>query len=300
MPGRRLVVLFVAIYLIWGFTYVAVRIALRDTAPFTLAFGRAGLATLLLSTVALLRGRPAPRGIRSHAFIALVGVLNVSGLAGLMSFGLATVPAGEASLLTYTQPLQVALLSRLLLGERLAGRQMLGLLIGFGGMVVVLLPRLTGGVASPTGYAALLLGAFAWALSAVVFRWGGRPRSGLPTIDVLWLSALQAAYGAVPLFLAGMLLEGLPVRWTFQLLWSGAFVGLGAAGVANLLWFYLLTQHSATVVAAYVFLVPAFAVVFGGIVLGEPLTLNVALGGLLTLAGIALVTRVPAARLAPD
>lgn len=300
MPGRRLALLFVAIYLIWGFTYVAVRIALRDAAPFTLAFGRAGLATLLLGTVALVRGRPAPRGWRAHAFIALVGVLNVSGLAGLMSLGLATVPAGESSLLTYTQPLQVALLSRLMLGERLAGRQLLGLLIGFGGMVVVLLPRLTGGVANPVGYAALLLGAFCWALSAVVFRWGGRAASGLPKIDVLWLSALQAAYGAVPLFLAGLLLEGLRVRWTFSLLWSGAFVGLGAAGVANLLWFYLLTQRSATVVAAYVFLVPAFAVVFGGVVLGEPLTLNVALGGLLTLAGIALVTRAPGANPAPD
>jgi drug/metabolite transporter (DMT)-like permease len=293
---RRLVLLFVAIYLIWGFTYVAVRIALRDAAPFTLAFGRATLATALLTTVAVLSRRPAPRGRRAHAFIALVGVLNVSGLAGLMSLGLATVPAGEASLITYTQPLQVALLSRLLLGERLAPRQLLGLLVGFGGMVVVLLPRLTGGVASPIGYAALLLGAFSWGLSAVIFRWGGRPGSGVPKIDVLWLSALQAAYGAVPLFLAGLALEGLRVRWTLELLWSGGFSGLMAGGVANLLWFHLLTRRSATVVAAYVFLVPAFAVFFGGVVLGEPLTINVALGGLLTLAGIALVTRAPAPR----
>jgi drug/metabolite transporter (DMT)-like permease len=175
----------------------------------------------------------------------------------------------------------------------------LGLLIGFGGMVVVLLPKLSGGVSSPTGYAALLVGAFSWALSAVLFRWGGRPGSGVPPIDVVWLSALQVVYGAVPLFLVGLFVEGLWVTWTASLLWSAAFVGLMAGGVANLLWFYLLTKRSATVVAAYVFLVPAFAVLFGGLVLGELLTPSVVVGGLLTLAGIALVTRAPAAA-APD
>jgi probable blue pigment (indigoidine) exporter len=297
--AAALPLLFLAIYLIWGFTYAATRIALRDAAPFTLAFGRSVLAALLLTSAALLMLRPWPRGWGAQAFAAVVGVLNVSGLAGLMSLGLATVPAGEASLLTYTQPLQVALLSALLLGERLRGRQVLGLLVGFGGMVVVLLPKLSGGVSSPIGYAALLVGAFSWALSAVVFRWGGRPGTRLPKIDVVWLSALQVSYGAVPLFLVGFAFEGLRATWTASLLWSAGFVGIMAGGVANLLWFYLLTKRSATVVSAYVFLVPAFAVVFGSLVLGEELTVSVVVGGLLTLAGIALVTRAAAA-VSPD
>jgi probable blue pigment (indigoidine) exporter len=297
-PAVVLPLLFLAIYLIWGFTYAATRIALRDAAPFTLAFGRSVLAAMLLTAAALAMRRPWPGSWSAHAFAAVVGVLNVSGLAGLMSLGLATVPAGEASLLTYTQPLQVALLSALLLGERLSRRQLVGLLIGFGGMVVVLLPKLSGGVASPIGYAALLVGAFSWALSAVVFRWGGRPGGRPPKIDVVWLSALQVTYGALPLFLVGVLFEGLRVTWTASLLWSAGFVGVMAGGVANLLWFYMLTKRSATVVSAYVFLVPAFAVLFGGLVLGEELTVSVVAGGLLTLVGIALVTRVAAA--APD
>ncbi len=288
--------LLLAIYLIWGFAYVAVRIAVRDAPPFTVAAGRALLAAATLGLAALALGRPFPRARRSQLFAAVVGLLNVSGLAGFMSLGLSLVPAGESSLVTYTQPLQVALLSVVLLHERLTGRQVVGLALGFAGVVVVLLPRLGGGsAASPLGYAALLVGAFTWALSAVLFRRGPARLLGgdrpVERVDVFWLVALQAAYGAVPLLAAGVLLEGLHVRWTGDLIWSWLFAGVGAGGVANLLWFYLLSKRSATVVAAYVFLVPAFAVAFGGVVLGEPITATLAAGGALTLGGIALVTR---------
>ena len=83
---------------------------------------------------------------------------------------------------------------------------------------------------------------------------------------------------------------------TLDLLWTLLFTSLLSTGLANLLWFHLLTRRAATVVSTYVFLVPAFAVAFGALALGEPLTPALLVGGLLTLAGIALVTRAPTRR----
>jgi probable blue pigment (indigoidine) exporter len=214
----------------------------------------------------------------------------VTGLVGGMLIGLTVVGAGEASLLTYTQPFLVALLSAPLLGERLTVRQIASLALGFAGVALVLAPRLEGGGAAPWwGYAAILAGAASWALSAVIYR---RARTlGRVEIDVLWLAALQTVYGGLPFLVVAFVVE----RWRFNptlgLLWTSLFVGLLAAGVANLLWFHLLSRHAATVVSTYVFLVPAFAVAFGALVLGEPLSPTLLGGGAVTLAGIALVSR---------
>jgi drug/metabolite transporter (DMT)-like permease len=284
--------LFLLLYLIWGFTYVAIKIGLRWTGPLTMAGARAVLAGLALAGLALALGRAVPREWRVHRLTATVGLLNVAGLAGLMSLGLTTVSAGETSLLIYTQPLQVAALSALVLAERLSRRQLAGLLLGFGGMTIVLAPRIQPSAAPVWwAYAVLLTGAGCWALATVLYRGWQRAGAPLARVDVLWVTALQALYGAVPLLVAAWLVEGLAVVWTGELVGSLLFTGLLSSGLANVLWFYLLTRRAATVVSTYVFLVPAFAVGFGALVLGEPLTPSLLAGGLLTLTGIALVSR---------
>jgi drug/metabolite transporter (DMT)-like permease len=281
--------LFLAIYLIWGFNYVATKIALRDVGPFTLAAARSVLGAVALGAAAAALRRPFPRGAAAQRLAAVVGLLNVTGLLGGMLLGLTVVSAGEASLLTYTQPFQVALLSALLLRERLGARQVAGLTLGFVGVAVVLAPRLRGGADAPSwGYGAVLAGAFCWALSAVLFR---RARTaGSHGVDVLWLSAMQTVYGGLPFLVVAALVERWHFNPTLDLLWTTLFLGLLAAGVANLLWFLLLSRHAATVVSTYVFMVPAFAVAFGALLLAEPLAPTLLGGGAITLAGIALVS----------
>jgi drug/metabolite transporter (DMT)-like permease len=287
-------VLFLLLYLIWGFTYVAIKIGLPFIGALTMAGTRAVIAAVALAAVALALGRPFPRTGAVHRMAALVGLLNVAGLAGMMSLGLTAVSAGETSLLIYTQPLQVAVLGALFTGERPSGRQWVGLVIGFAGTAIVLAPRVQPGAAPVWwAYGVLLLGAFAWALSTVLFSRGRRAGAATDRADVIWLTSLQAAHGAVPLLLAGLLAEGWRLAPTWELAGALAFTGLLSTGLANLLFFYLLTRRTATVVSTAVFLVPAFAVAFGALVLGEPLTPTLLVGGLLTLAGIALVTTAP-------
>jgi drug/metabolite transporter (DMT)-like permease len=292
-PGLAATPLLVLLlYVIWGFTYVALKIGLQWTGPLTMAGLRGLLAGVALSGLAVLMRRPLPAGVHIHGRIAVVGLLNVAGLAGLMSVGLTAVSAGETSLLIYTQPLQVAALSAVLFGERLSRRQMVGVLLGFAGMAIVLSPRVQVG-ATPAwwAYGALLIGAFCWALSAVLYRHWQRAGSPLARADILWVTALQALYGSLPLLVAAVVLEGLALTPSIGLAWTLLYTGLLASGLANLLWFYLLTRQSATVVSTYVFLVPAFAVTFGALVLAEPVTPALLAGGLLTLLGIALVSR---------
>ena len=109
-------------------------------------------------------------------------------------------------------------------------------------------------------------------------------------VDVLWLSALQTVYGGLPFLVVAAVVERWRFNPTLDLLWTTLFAGFLAAGVANLLWFRLLSLHAATVVSTYVFLVPAFAVAFGALVLGEPLSPTLLGGGAVTLAGIGLVS----------
>lgn len=283
---------FGALCLIWGSTYVVLKIALRHSGPATQVGLRWLIGALMLGGLALLLRRRLPVSPVAHLQTAVVGVLNVAGLAGLMALGLTAVSAGESSLLIYTQPLQVALLSAWLLGERLASRRVAGLLLGFAGLAVVLAPRIQPGAAPAWwAYAALLLGAGCWALSSVLYRGWLRAGSPLAKADTLWLTALQAVYGVIPLLLIAAAVEGLRVDPTPDFFWTLAFTGLLSGGVANLLWFFLLARRAATVVASYVFLVPVVAVLCGVLFLGEAFTVDLMAGGLLTLAGITLVTR---------
>ncbi len=285
-------VLFLTIYVIWGITYVFTKIALHDVGPFTFGVMRTVFAVVVLGLAALAMRRTWPGGWRVQLFVAVVGFLNVSGLIGMMTLGLTVVPAGEASLLTYTQPFQVALLSALILHERIRPRMAIGLCAGFAGVVVVLLPRIQpDGTVPLWGYAAMVLGGFSWGLSAVIFRWGLAAGWLKVQPDVLWFAALQSFYGLWPLLVPAIALEGFRLSPTPSLLLALLFVGIFAAGLANLLWFFLLSKRAATVVSTYVFLVPAFAVAFGWLLLGESLSPTLIAGGALTLGGIALVTR---------
>jgi O-acetylserine/cysteine efflux transporter len=142
-------------------------------------------------------------------------------------------------------------------------------------------------------YGALVLAGGSWALSAVLYRYWQRVGSPLAGVDVLWLTGLQALYGCLPLLALGWLLEGWRLTPSLDLAWTVAFTGLGAAGLANIVWFYLLRRRGAVIAAAPVFLVPVCATLFGILTLGEPLTPALVIGGLITLTGITIVTRAP-------
>lgn len=271
----------------WGLTYVVIKVGLRSSTPEAFATLRVLFGGIVLCGIALVSRRPFPRTWRVQRKLAILGVLNVGGFAGLLNVGLLSVSAGESSLLVYTQPLWIAVLAAVFLRERLTHRRLLGLALGFAGVLVVLGPQAQ---ASHPGtwwaYGALILAALSWAVASIYYR-----SEPLP-IDQYWMTGLQCFYGAVPIALAWWLLEAAAVpRVGWGLLWTVAFAGALSSGLAYLLWYWMLRRREATLVGIAVFLVPPFAVLFGGVFLGERPSLNLVAGTAMVLLGLAITRK---------
>lgn len=277
--------LFLSLCLIWGFTYVALKIGLRHATPLTFTAARALVGGLALGACAMGATGRFPRDAATHRASAVLGLTNVAAFWGLMNLGLTRISAGESSILTYTQPLLVALLAWVWLGEALSARRIAGLLLGFVGVGAVVADKVSIGHPSWPGYVLTLGGALAWAIGTVYFR------ARQASLDLLWVTTLQAIYGAGPLAALALLLEGPVIRPSLELGWTVLYTGLGSSALAYLIWFYLLRHRAAAEVGAYIFLVPFFAVLFGAVALGERLGATALLGAGLILAGIYAVNR---------
>lgn len=287
-PGRwerlQVAAAFGALCLIWGLAFVVLRIGLHDAPPLTFTALRAFLGGLALAVYLLAAGHPFPFDRPTQTTALVMGATNVAGFWGLQSLALLRITPGETAILIYLQPLLVALGAWLILDEWLSLAAIIGLAAGFIGTVLVVGGQVLGS-ATPSwlGYGCALGGALCWATGTVYFK--SRPHGQ----SLLWIAALQALYGSVPLAALAALLEPPRVAPTLTLLWTIAYAGLGASALAYLLWFSLLRQHAASTVAAFVFFVPLVAVIGDAIFLGDRPGLGAFVGGALIIVGIWLV-----------
>jgi drug/metabolite transporter (DMT)-like permease len=280
----RIPAAFLVLCLIWSLTYVVLKVALVEAPPLTFTALRALIAGVALALIAIVReGWPRDRRVHTAAFV--LGLLNVAALWGFMNLSLTYIGAGETAILTYTQPLIVAALAWWMLDEQLPRRRVLGLAIGFTGVVLIMVDRITLS-GNAIGYIYALAGGVGWSLGTIAFkRWQPLP-------SLTWVTALQALYGAPALIFLAAVFER---DRSFPLTWGAGgallFTGLGSSGIAYLLWFFLLRRGAASVVSAYVFLVPLGAVLSGALLLGESLVMMTALGATALVIGIFLVNQ---------
>ncbi|HEX2172479.1 MAG TPA: DMT family transporter [Dehalococcoidia bacterium] len=284
----RTIVLFVVLCFLWGAAYPFIKIGLEYAPPFAFGALRIVLSSILLTGIILVIARRGPRWDRTQGWVLLLGCLNIGGLMIGMNLGLTVVSAGEGSVLIYTQPLMVALLAHVFLGERLTGGRLIGVLTGFVGMVIALSDRIRPGE-NPAwwGYLLLLGGALSWSAATVLFkRLQGR-------LDLMWTVVLQNLYGSLPLLILVAAVERRPIVWAPEFVILTVGLAFFSAALAYLIWFYLLSQGAASSVSAYLFLVPVFGVLSSAVVLNERPGPAVLFGGLLIMAGIYLVNRTP-------
>ncbi|MBV9850383.1 MAG: drug/metabolite exporter YedA [Armatimonadetes bacterium] len=265
------------IYLVWGSTYLAMRIALGGLPPFLMAGVRFVIAGVLLLMVLRLRGDPMPTP-RQWGGAALVGLLLLGGGNGGVVFAEQWVTSGMAALGVATAPLWAALLAGLW-GEWPVRREWLGLALGIAGVVLL---NLDGGLrASPLGAAALLLSSVCWALGTV---WSRR----LPLPAGMMASAAQMLCGGVILLLMSLLHgehpHGLPTGrplGALVYLIFGALAGFSA-------YVYLLPRVRPALATSNSYVNPLVAVWLGALLLGERVTPPAVLALLLILGGVAL------------
>jgi drug/metabolite transporter (DMT)-like permease len=287
---RRFVVLaFSLLVLFWGSSFAVVKIGLDYSPPLLFAGLRILLGGLAMVLAAILWGG-SPNLRRDWPVFLLLALFNAVLFVGLQTYAILYLPSGSAAVLVYLQPILVGVLAWLILGEPLSAAKLVGLLLGFSGIVAVSLGSLTGAenAISTVGVIFGAGSALSWALGTVYFK------KYEVRISTLWAVAMTFLVGGIVLTLLGLLVE----RWK-DISWSGEFVasllysGLVGISLAWVIWFALVRAGEASRVAAYVFAVPLSAVLIGVVILGEPLGYTLLIGVALVLSGIYLANREP-------
>jgi drug/metabolite transporter (DMT)-like permease len=285
------------VYVIWGSTYLAIRVAVETLPPLlsaSMRFVFAGL--IILAMLALRRGPGALRVTRRELLAAgVVGALLLLGGNGLVMIAERDVPSGLTALIIGSVPLWVIVL-RLLHGERLRRITLAGVALGFTGVAVLVLPEASGPVLL-IGLLMLLVASASWAVGSFYSR-----RLPLPT-DPFVSTGYQMLIGGLFLLFAGPLvgeLNGLdPARFSTDSILAMAYLLVFGSLVAFTSYTWLLQNATVSRVATYAYVNPVVAVVLGTLVLREPVTPTLLVGALIVVAAVAFIVRTDAAPAAP-
>jgi len=265
---------------IWGYGWIATKVALGYSEALTFAALRVPLsaACLFLVMLVLRRSlRPPPL-----VWTMLIGLLQTTLFVGLVITALHSAGAGKVSVLTYTMPFWLLLLARVFLGERLRGAQWLAVGLSFVGLVLVVSPWHFD--AAPAGVLTVL-GGLAWAASALVVKLMQRTHA----IDVLSLTTWQMAFGSVPLIVAALLTYSGGPEWTFGFTWGLIYTVILANAVAWFLWLYALHALPAGAAGLGTLSIPVVGVVAAWLQLGEVPTLVEGIGMILIVVALAVL-----------
>lgn len=275
--------------LAWASSFSVVKVGLEYAPPVLFVGGRALLAGVIMTGVALVWGGT-PNLRRDWPVFAFLTVFNVALFVGFQTFAVLYLPSGTAAVLIYLQPILVGVFAWAALGEPLTPTKVLGLLLGFAGIVAVSSGGLSGtpGAVTPLGVACGVASALSWALGTVGFK---RHEARLHT---LWAIALPFLVGGAALTALGLAVERpSDISWTAPLVASVLYSALVGTGLAWVLFFALVRAGEASRVASYIFVVPLAAVVIGAVFLGETLGPSLIAGAALVVLGIYLVNRAP-------
>lgn len=300
-PSRVGVALaFAAIYLVWGSTYLAMRVAVRTLPPFLLAGTRFVLAGGALLAWSRLRGAAWPaRGAWGRAAVA--GLLMLVGGNGGVVWAVQRVPSGVAALVVSTLPLWMVLLEWASGGARPDLGVSVGIALGLVGIGVLVGPEaLSGGAASgvdPLHVGVLVLASLSWAAGSLYAR-GTRtpgPTTLMPAMQMLSGGAVMLALGA----LTGEPARFDPARVSTASALSLAYLVVFGSIVSYSAYVWLLRVVAPARVATYAYVNPVVAMILGAALAGEALTARTVQAGGIIVGAVVLITTVTARRKAP-
>jgi drug/metabolite transporter (DMT)-like permease len=271
----------------WGTSFLWIKIAVEEIGPFMLVALRLTVATVAAWAYLYFAGLRLPRQRKILGAMVLLGFINTAIPFLLISWGETRIDSGLAGILNGTMPLITVVIAHLLLvDDRFTPAKLVGLVLGFGGLVLLLSADAAPGQTSRDiwGQAAVLGAATLYSFSSVFVR---RVLGGQHAI-VISAGSLTAATAviwiAAPIADPGLSLPVLPVTW-LALVWLGL---IGTTG-AYLAYFYLIRTWGPTRSTMITYLFPVVAVGLGVIFLDEELVWQTAVGGLGVIGGIAIV-----------
>jgi len=288
----KVIVAFGIVYVIWGSTYLAIRVGGANMPSSIFAGVRFVIAGAAMLGVLAALGRPVRPSRRDLLTLAGAGLLLLVGGNGLLVLAETVVPSGTAALVIATVPLWIAGLEAILPGgERIAARGIVGILLGLLGLVILGWPELTKAsreVAQPAGLAMLLGAALSWSLGTLLMR--RRP----VTVDAFVATGWEMLVGGSLNLILGVLIQGRqPITWNAELAGSLLYLIVFGSLVALTAYVWLLKHVPAAKVATYAYVNPVIAVFLGWWLLDEKVTAYLIGGMAVVLLGVILVNTAP-------
>lgn len=281
---------FITVCIVWGTTYLAISVALETVPVLLLAGLRWTAAGVIMSGLMIATGRGLPR-LRLWAPLALLGFLmNVVGN-GFVVFAQQYVASGLTAVLIATTPFWSALAERLLPdGERFTPRSLIGLGLGFTGIIVLVWPEMTHGGASGRqfviGVVAIQLACIGWVIGTSFARrheLGDNPFRS---------TALQMVFSGIMLLTAATAHgDWAQLSFTPRTLAAMAYLSIAGSLVAYSAYIYAIQHLPLQLVSLYAYINPMIAVALGTLLLNEPISARIVVAAVLVFAGTWIVGR---------
>jgi drug/metabolite transporter (DMT)-like permease len=286
-------VAFAAVYVVWGSTYLAIRIGIESFPPLILAGLRHITVGLLLYPVLRRKTGIKPTAANWKTAIVTGALLLFVGNGGV-SWAEQTVPSGVTALLVATVSLWLVIVDWLRPGGvKPVPRVITGLLMGFAGLALLVGPARLGGSerVNPLGAAVLVLASLAWACGSLYSKHGGMPSS--PMLSV----AMQSFAGGVILLIAGLFageFRGLHLGTISLRSWLAlGYLIVFGSGIGFSAYIYILQKSTAARVATYAFVNPVVALFLGWLIASETITLRTVVAAAVILTAVILVITAP-------
>jgi drug/metabolite transporter (DMT)-like permease len=277
----------IAVCLIWGTTYLGIRIALETIPPFLMAAFRWSVAGSVIIAILAARGEPLPP-VNAWGPLAVLGLLLLAIGNGGVVWAERTVSSGLTAVLVSTSPFWMVGIEALRAdGDPLTARRVAGLLVGFAGIVLLVWPEVQigeGGRGFLGGVAAAQLACVGWAIGSSYERRHSREANVLAT------AAFEMLFGGLMLLAVGLARhEWATLAFTPRTLGALAYLTFAGAIGAFSAYAYALKHLPVATVSLYAYINPVIAVVLGTLVLREPFSIRMAVAAVVVLAGMALV-----------
>jgi drug/metabolite transporter (DMT)-like permease len=300
-PRGRLFASFAAVYVLWGSTYLAIKVAISTLPTFTMAGARFTSAGLVLLAVGAWQERRAGRAIRVTArqwrSAAIIGACLILASNGLVCWSEERVDSGVAALLVGTVPLWMMWIDWLRPGGvRPSKPTIAGIVIGMSGVVLLVWPVHGGVSLDAAGVAGLLVATLFWSSGSIFARTADLPKS------MLLAAGMQMLCGGLLQLCAGVALGEIAridlARASVESVASLVYLSVAGSIIGYTAYFYLLRHTTAARAATYAFVNPIVALLLGAWLGHEPLTLRRVAGALVIVLGVALVVVFRGARTA--
>jgi len=287
-PRSRLLLAYLSVFVVWGSTYLAIRIGVKDLPPAFLAGVRFLISGFLMLTFARFTNRHIPSSKREIRTLAIVGFFLLVGGNGLVVWSEQWVHSGLAALMVATVPLFMSSIDSLIPGgHKLSPLGWFGIVIGLGGVVLLVSPSLGVGKGEhiyPLGILGLVAASLLWSLGSVYSN--RHPVAG----DIFAVTGIEMlAGGAVLMGISVVSGEVGTVQFTTNGTLALVYLILFGSIVGFTSYAYLLRHVPAAKASTYAYVNPGVAVFLGFLILDEPVTIQTIIAMVVILGGVALV-----------